>query len=100
MENYFAEKSQQYLKTLYKALFVAAYYGLLRAGEVTEGPHVILANNVHIGTNKDKILFILKSSKTHTKANKPQLIKFSREAGHGVANRHYPFQLLKDYISE
>ena len=69
---------QPYLEILYKALFISAYYGLLRAGEVTQGPHVILANNVHIGLNKDKILFILRTSKTHTAGSKPQMIKFNR----------------------
>ena len=44
---------------------------------MTRGPHIILARNVHIGTNKNKILFILDSSKTHDQGDKPQMIKIS-----------------------
>ena len=77
-EKYFSERNQPYLIILYKALFVSAYFGMLRAGEVTKGPHVVLAENIHIGLNKDKILFVLKSSKMHDKGQKLQLIKFSR----------------------
>ena len=42
------QKKQPYLTCLYNALMLSAYYGLLRVGEVTKGPHVILAKNVHI----------------------------------------------------
>ena len=33
--------TQPYLATLYKTLFAIAYYGLLRPGEITLGPHVL-----------------------------------------------------------
>ena len=78
IEEHFSETKEPYLETLFKAIFVASYYGLLRAGEVTQGPHVVLANNVFIGENKDKILFILRTSKTHGLGDKPQEIKFAR----------------------
>ena len=58
-ENWFLNKGQVYLYRLYKALFMSAYHGLLRIGEVTESPHAIQVHNVHIGVNKNKILFIL-----------------------------------------
>ena len=67
---------QPYLCKLFKAVFVAAYYGLLRVGEVAKGEHPVLAKDVHIGTNKDKILFILRSSKTHCEGDKPQTENF------------------------
>ena len=59
---------QPYLEKLFSAIFDAGYFGLLRIGEVTLSPHAILAKDVHIGENKNKILFILRSSKTHCKA--------------------------------
>ena len=59
---------------------MAAYFGLLRLGELTADPHAILAKNVHLGENKNKILFILESSKTHGKDKKPQLVKISSRA--------------------
>ena len=72
-QNQFAE--QPYLLSMYSALFSTAYFGLLRVGELTQGPHVIMVRNMHVGTNKDKILFILTSSKTHNPGDKPQRIK-------------------------
>ena len=69
-------KSQQpYLTALYRALFCTAYYGLFRSGEVTKSPHVVKAKDVYIADNKPKFMFVLHSSKTHGKGNKPQIIK-------------------------
>ena len=45
---------QLYLKILYKAMIVTAYYRLFRIGEITAGPHVIKTKDVLIGTNKNK----------------------------------------------
>ena len=56
---------QAYLQKLYKAVFALSYYVMMRIGEIIESPHVLLARNVHIATNKDKMLLILYSSKTH-----------------------------------
>ena len=41
--------AQYYLEKLYKALFLLMYYGMLRIGEVTESPHVLKAQNIHLG---------------------------------------------------
>ena len=56
---------QPYLETMYKTIFLLAYYGLFRIGELTTGQHPVKAKDVHIGQNKEKMLFILHSSKTH-----------------------------------
>ena len=75
----FAEQS--YLRTLYKSIFCVAYYGLLRISEVADrrevsaSKHAIKAVNVHLGLNKDKILLVLFSSKTHGEESHPQQIK-------------------------
>ena len=67
---------------------------------------------MHIGLNKDKFLFILKSSKTHTKGNKPQLIKLTRDnkvsihPSHGrlaelqqsYEVKYCPFKTLQEFI--
>ena len=92
--------TQPYLDKMYSALFMAAYYGLLRIGEVTKSPHVILARNVHIGTNKDKILFLLESSKTHTKCDKPQMVKISSRKNHDGKGSITicPFAALRNFI--
>ena len=70
--------SQPYLCCLFKAMFITAYYGLLRIGEVANSPHAIKACDIFVGANKDKLMLILRSSKTHTRGDKPQVIKISR----------------------
>ena len=69
--------TQLYLKTLYTTLFLISYYGLFRIGELTWSQHTVKTKDVHIGENKDKILIILYSSKTHDIAQKPQKIKIT-----------------------
>ena len=98
-----AANNQPYLITLYKAMLVMGYYGLLRVGEITKGPHVIKAHNVHLGVNKNKILFILTSSKTHNQGNEPQLVKisqkqFSKGTGKTPVSRFNPFNIISQYI--
>ena len=75
LEEIFAE--QPYLERLYKALFTTVYYGLFRVGELTMGSHPVRASDVHIGSNKNKMLFVLHTSKTHWKDSCPQTIKIS-----------------------
>ena len=102
-QRHFDGKQQFNLKHLYRAMFVSAYYGLLRAGEIAAGPHCILARNVHVGTNKHKILFLLKSSKTHTKGSKPQLIKISShpvgDTDKQTTTQTCPFNILREHIA-
>ena len=74
MQRRFGEK-QPYLEALYITAFLIGYYGLFRVGELTMGDHVIRAANVHEGKNKDKILIVLYSSKTHGKESYPQKVK-------------------------
>ena len=97
-----ALSQQPYLNTLFKAVYAAAYYGLMQIGEVAKSPHTILAWDTHIGVNKKKILFILWSSKTHGPGDKPQKIKISSTPLKGTTERddnyYCPFRLLTDYI--
>ena len=94
---------QFYLATMYKALYSTTYYGLFRIGEVTKGSHPILAADVHIGENKDKVLFVLRTSKTHWYDSKPQTVKICRVNAAYEApkkNKHKcPFQLIRDYLA-
>ena len=73
------------------------YFGMFHIGEMTYSQHVVKARDVHVATNKPKILFILHSSKTHGKGDKPQIIKLT-----GSALLKYnplcPFSRLIDYI--
>ena len=88
---------QPYLVHLYKALFSTAYFGLFRVGELTDSMHVVKAKDVHIGVNKNKMLFVLHTSKTHWLDAKPQTVKISSD-GKGDST-YCPFQLLKNYIA-
>ena len=90
-----------YLVILYKAILAMAYYGLFRIGELTMSPHVIRVKEVHLATNKRKMLFVLRSSKTHSKANLPQTIKIISnpvKTQRKTAN-FCPYHLLTEYLS-
>ena len=97
-------KDQQYLLILYRSLFLLAYYGLMRVGELALGPHSVKACNVHIGTNKDKIMLVLYTSKTHGVYCNPQKIKITA-LGEGGSNAQdnngliCPFKSCRDYLS-
>ena len=98
---------QPYLVTLYKAILLTAYFGLFRVGELTYSEysdHVVKVKDVHIGTNKDKILFVLHTSKTHGRGVKPQQIKIKaarkmHDTSSRVINHVFPFQLIRDYLA-
>ena len=105
----YVHRSQQpFLITLYKAIFITAYYGMFRVGELTKSIHVVKARDVHIGKNKNKIMFILRTSKTHWTDVKPQIIKINGEEFDPTGkrcenpildNNYCPFSLLKEYIN-
>ena len=95
-------KDQYYLQIIYRALFCLAYYGLMRIGELTQSSHVVKAKDIHIGQNKDKILVILYSSKTHGKESYPQKIKISaeRRTGHHTADIIFcPFEAIRTFVA-
>ena len=91
------KEGQPYLAHLYAALFSTAYYGLFRVGELTESDHAVKVGDVEIGTNKNKIKFTLRSSKTHGKYTCPQSIKISKNLG---GEDHCPFQILRNYLAQ
>ena len=68
---------QPFLSVLYQTLLMFGYYGLMHVGELTQGDHVVLAKDVHMATNKQKILVVLHSSKTHKAESRPQKIKIT-----------------------
>ena len=89
--------SQPYLETLYKAIFSLGYYGLMHVGELTQGSHVVKAKDVHIGCNKNKMLIVLYTSKTHGLETSPQEIKISQLINVKTKNRLFcPFRILRN----
>ena len=97
---------QPYLKTLYQALLSTMYFGMFRIGELAYSHHVVKVVDVHIAVNKKKILFILRSSKTHDAGGHPQKIKIAsaaivrtaRKTNTGASKKYCPYQLLKQYL--
>ena len=96
---------QFYLRKLYRAMFLIAYYGLFRVGELICSEHVILAKNVHIAQNKKKLLIYLESSKTYNKGSIPQMVKIAavndKETRKNltVSYKDYcPFNAIRDFI--
>ena len=94
---------QQYLLKLYQAMVVSAYFGLFHIGELTCSQHVVTAVDVHVGLNKDKLMFILRSSKTHTRGCKPQIIKITAALVTGKeemdSNKICPFKIIRQYLA-
>ena len=90
---------QPYLEILYKTMLSVGYYGLLRVGELTvPGQHTIKDCNIHVAKNKEKILIVLYSSKTHGEESYPQKVKIS---GNATTRKHRffcPFVLIKQYL--
>ena len=84
-------------------MFALGYYGLLRVGELTSGgEHTIAAKDIHVAANKDKILVVLYSSKTHHRGSRPQIVKISSlldERSGKYRKRFFcPFQLMRNYM--
>ena len=58
--------------------------------------------NIHVGTNKDKILVVLYTSKTHSRAHYPQKIKISsNELQTQTRNVMFfcPFRAIREFIT-
>ena len=102
LQRYFVNTSQWYLNTMYKALFTLGYYGLMRVGELTWSDHVIKACNVHVARNKDKILLMLYTSKTHSVGNRPQKIRITsnqtERSGNYLHRNFCPVKAIQDYL--
>ena len=95
-------QNQPYLEAMYLAMFALGYYGLMCVGELTYSKHVVKAANVHLALNKDKLLIVLYSSKTHSEANRPQKIKIvsnrAEKSGKYIHRNFCPFKLVGNYL--
>ena len=93
--------SQPYSEIMYKSLFCLAYYGIFRIGELTAGSHPARARDVQIGENKNKILVVLYTSKTHGKESHPQEIKITEASAYqpekGWERNFCPFAFTREY---
>ena len=88
-----------YLCITYQSILMLGYYGLLRIGELTSGDHPILACNVHMAKNKNKLMLVLFSSKTHSVSDPPQKIKISGINNKSNCRKHFcPFNTTREYM--
>ena len=98
----YGPKGQHYLQILYQTLFALAYYGMMRISEVTLSDHVLKARNVNAALNKDKLLLVLTSSKTHSQGMRPQKIKITSNINSKTEfyqHRNFcPFELVHTYM--
>lgn len=90
--------TQPFLHVMYRAFFLLSYYGLFRIGELAKGDHVVKARDVHIGQNKNKMLFILYSSMTHHKGSRPQKIKIEEKTKYDKSI-FCPFKASREYLA-
>ena len=94
-------QNQYYPEIMYKTIFLLSYYGLFRIGELATGAHPVKACNVHIAGNKDKMLFILRTSKTHGEESEPQQIKItaSENEEQKFKKNFCPFRISREYLA-
>ena len=95
-----SKNPQPYLGLVYQTIFLLGYYGMLRVGELVHGSHTIKACNIHVGNNKDKILIVLYSSKTHGLESRPQKVKISAIPQDNKRNKKFfcPFKSVIKYM--
>ena len=97
--------AQPYLEILFKTMIIVGYYGMFRVGEIASGTHPVRAKDVHVAKNKNKIMFILYTSKTHGYESKPQRVNIAEEdlnAKESIRNNQRffcPYQLTREYIA-
>lgn len=95
IEEYYNEMNQPYLSILYKAMVVVGYYGLLRVGELTKGPHGVKANDLMVAKNKNKAVIVLRSSKTLLPGQRPIKIQISPDGNEDFD----PIQIIEEYTA-
>ena len=84
---------------MYRCIFVLAYYGLMRVSELSKGAHPVRAKDVHAADDKEKILIILFSSKTHGLYSRPQRIKIwaDEQQDSSKQSSFSPFQIAREF---
>ena len=100
IERKFTENNQYYLEIMYKAFFLLLYYGLFRVGELATGRHPVQARDVHQSTNRKKLLFLLRSSKTHGRESRPQKVEIEGDPNLFACKNYYcPYLNTRDYLN-
>ena len=91
--------NQPYLQILYQTMLAVGYFGMLRVSEMTRGQHALKASDVHLGINKNKLLLVLYSSKTHNQSCRPQKIKIVAATNYSNTRNFFcPFDITRQYL--
>lgn len=93
---YIIQRGQRYLGVTLLALYSTAYHGLFRISELTQGQHNVKAQDIIYARNKKKVTFYLRSSKTHTLADQPQIINIKQEP---TWKQNCPVKILEEYVA-
>lgn len=93
---YIQQRGQKYLGYTLLAIYSTAYHGLFRISEITQGQHNIKAQDIIYARNKKKVTFYLRSSKTHTIADQPQIVNVQEQPSWGI---NCPVRIIGDYVS-
>lgn len=72
--HYIKGLGQTYQGSWLKAIFSMVYHGMMRISELADGPHTVKAQDIIHGRNKQKVTIYLRSSKTHSTADQPQIV--------------------------
>ena len=71
-------------------------------GEITQSDHVIKAVDVHQGMNMNQYLFVLRSSKTHSKRDRPQKVTIRAADRQDLPKKVHTFfcpaKIIAEYI--
>lgn len=95
-DHYERNMGQLYLVAWLRAAFVMGYYGLMRILEITKGPHAVRAQDINYSHNKQRIVLYLRSSKTHLRADKPQIIHIQ---GNSKLKDCCPYKIITHYTN-
>ena len=93
LDGYFnMQKNQPYLSLLYKTMIALGYYDLFHIGELAISPRVMKYKDVMVVKNKQKLLIVLRSSKTQWINEPPQTVKID-----SIGNEYCPYGLVIQY---
>lgn len=95
-DHYVINLGQIYLGAWLRAAFAMGYYGLMRISELTKGDHTVLACDINRAKNKRKVTIYFRSSKTHTRADQPQIIQIQGSDHYG---NNCPFKIIDNFAN-
>lgn len=89
-------RGQHYLSVMLRAAFSLAYFGLMRISEVSKSDHAVKGQDINYRRNKRRITIYLRSSKTHSASDKPQIIHIQ---GNRNLGENCPYSLITEYVN-